>query len=323
MNRDFTKPIVVVSRCLEFEACRYNAQMIANFYVRQLMRFVEFRPICPEMEIGLSTPRDPVRIVVEKKGRQLIQPATGRNFTIHMHHFAKKFLEDLGEVDGFILKNRSPSCGIRDTKQFQSVKGPSLGKGSGLFAEAVLNQWSGLAIEDEGRLTNFRLREHFLIKLFLLADFRKIKTSGTPKDLVQFQTQNKLLLMAYHQSKLKSMGRLVANLDKSPFDEICQIYQLQLQHALARPAKRGAMINALMHILGYFSKQLSSQEKALFLDNLTMYRNGQTTLGTLVNLLKSWTLRFNQPYLRQQTIFFPYPEALIHLSDSGKFGDPV
>ncbi len=319
MPTQFVKPILVVSRCFEFDACRYNGLMIPNPLVRMLIPHVEFRPICPEMEIGLGTPRDPIRIVVENGQRRLVQPSTGEDLTEAMDRFSDQFLSALQEVDGFLLKGRSPSCGVYDAKEFPSAEGgPGVGRKKGFFAQAVHEKFEGMAIEDEGRLTNLSIRDHFLTKLFLWARFRKLKQSGKMRDLVHFQSSYKLLLMAYNQSQMRQLGRIVANPDQHPVSHVFSQYEATLKKVFARPVRRPAMINALMHGMGYFSKQLSAREKAFFLDTLEDYRIGKVPVATPLYLLHSWVVRFEELYLSQQVLFMPYPEELIMLKDSGK-----
>ena len=154
---EHVRPNVVLSRCLELEPVRYDGQVIPYELVRELEPFVSFVPVCPELEIGLGVPRDPVRIVAVDGVAKLLQPDTGRDVTAEMREFSCDFLSDLGSVDGFILKNRSPSCGISDVKIYQGLDpSASSTRGSGLFAERVLEFCAGLAIEDEGRLRNYR-----------------------------------------------------------------------------------------------------------------------------------------------------------------------
>lgn len=308
-----TKPIVVVSKCLGFDACRYNGQMLSDSFVDQLAPYVEFRTVCPEVEIGLGTPRSPVKIVVRDGKPLLIQPETEKDVTESMETFSHDFLSSLDEVDGFILKNRSPSCGIKDTKLYSKVgKGPQLGKGAGLFGQKVIEMYGGLAVEDEGRLNNIKIREHFLIKLFTLARFREVKQTGTTQALIEFQTTHKMLLMAYNQTRMRLLGKLIGKADKkSSAKKLIAEYEEGLHHILIRPARTTAHINALMHALGYFSKQLKTSEKGFFLDLLEKYRNGQIPLITLLSLIQSWTIRFNSEYLAQQLYFSPYPESLL------------
>ena len=316
------KPVVVVSKCLGFAHCRFNGLTISSHTVDKLRLHVEFRPVCPEVEIGLGIPRDPVRIVKESDEMRLVQPATGDDVTDKMTGFAESFLNSVGEVDGFILKSRSPSCGLKDVKIYPNMeKGSSGMRGSGFFGGAVMDKFPSSPIEDEGRLTNFRIREHFFTKLFTMARFRAVRSSNSMKELVRFQTENKLLLMAYNQEKMRFLGRIVANPEKKPFGEIIEGYEENLVGAFSRAPRYTSNINVLMHGLGYFSNELSSDEKAFFLDSLERYRAESVPLSVPLNIIRSFVVRFQEDYLAQQTFFEPYPEELMEITDSGKGRD--
>ncbi|MBF0351844.1 MAG: DUF1722 domain-containing protein [SAR324 cluster bacterium] len=305
------RPVVVVSQCLEFESCRYNGQAMPNDFVRKLNQYVDFKKVCPEVAIGMGIPREPIRVVMNHQEKILQQPATGLDFTQKMRDFSHSFVNELADVDGFLLKGRSPSCGIKDVKIFPAIDSKiPIGKSSGLFAEAVVQKFEGLAIEDEGRLHDVRIREHFLTKLFTLARFRQVKQSKNMAELVQFQSENKLLLMAYNQAQMRVLGRLVANPDKMQISTILSLYESELKKALSRPARISNNINALMHALGYFSKQLQAREKAFFLDALESYRNEKSSFSVMAHLLRSWIVRFETDYLAQQTFFLPFPDDL-------------
>ncbi len=318
----FPKPVVVTSKCFEFDACRYNGQMIPNNFVQKLEPFVDFRPICPEVEIGLGIPRDPVRIVSKKGRRKLVQPSSGRDLTGLMNSFADTFIDTLKEVDGFILKSRSPSCGIKDAKEFSDAENESAtGKGPGLFAGKVLEKFPGLPVEDEGRLRNFRIREHFLTRLYTHARFREVGEKGTARALVSFQTENKYLLMSYNQKEMRALGRIAANERKRPVQEVIAEYGEHLTHALANVSRRTSNINVLMHALGYFSDNLTAREKAYFLDILESYREEKTPLSAVLTVLESWIIKYEVEYLARQTFFRPYPAGLMDVGDSGKGRD--
>jgi uncharacterized protein YbgA (DUF1722 family)/uncharacterized protein YbbK (DUF523 family) len=323
MNRSGTgtasKPRVVVSKCIEFDRCRYNGLMISSELVAKLKDFVEFVPVCPEVEIGLGVPRDPIRIIRTGGKLRLVQPATGRDLTDDMERFAARFLDTLAAVDGFILKGRSPSCGLKEAKIFPGPDNPSaVAKGMGFFGNAVMEAFPLVPVEDEGRLTNFRIREHFLTRVFTLWRFRKLKSSPRMKDIIAFQAENKLLLMAYNQKELRVLGRIVANFEKHPIDVVLSAYEGHLLRALSKRARYASDINVLMHALGYFSEELKSEEKAYFLDSLEQYRSGKIPLSACLSVIRSWIVRFDEPYLEAQTYFEPYPAGLVEITDSGK-----
>ncbi len=316
---EFVRPNVVVSKCLGFERCRYNGETISDDFVEDVTPYADYQLVCPEVEIGLGVPREPIRLVTVDGEPRLIQPATGRDVTGAMQEFTASFLASLDAVDGFILKNRSPSCGMGDVRIYASVKkGASSTRGPGAFGGAVLERFPHLAVEDEGRLRNFRIREHFLTKLFTRARFRRIKASRQMGALVQFHTRNKLLLMGYDEPVMRTMGRIVANPDRRPFDDVIFDYERYLSAALADLPRCLPNINVLMHALGHVSDHLTSEEKTFFLDYLERYREGTVPLSTLIGLMQSWIVRFEVDYLAQQTFFRPYPEPLIALTDSGK-----
>jgi uncharacterized protein YbgA (DUF1722 family)/uncharacterized protein YbbK (DUF523 family) len=293
--------------------------IISDQFVKSLNSHVDFRPVCPEMEIGLGVPRDPIRLVTVNEELKLLQPATGRDVSAEMTDFADSFLGSVEPVDGFILKGRSPSCGTKDVKVYPGVgRARVLGKDRGFFGGAVLDRFAHLPVEDEGRLRNFRIREHFLTRLFTLARFRDVTRARTMGELVRFQTENKLLLMGYNQKELRILGRIVANPERRTVQDVMEDYQQHLFAALARVPRYTSQVNVLMHALGFFSKGLSSGEKALFLDQLQKYREGRIPVSVLLGILRSWIVRFEEPYLAQQVLFEPYPEALVEITDSGK-----
>ncbi len=315
----FPRPRLVVSRCLGFDHCRYDGSIIPDPVVDSLRKWVEFIPVCPEVELGLGAPRPPVRLVRVGGEVRLLQPATGRDLTEAMRAFARSFLDGLPPVDGFILKNRSPSCGIKDAKVYAAPeKAPSVGARPGMFGEAVLARFPDLPIEDEGRLTNRAIREHFFTVVFALARLRGAVESGQMGALVDFHTRNKFLLLAYNQARLRQLGRLVANLQRRPVGEVMAEYVAGFRAALARPPRRPAVVNVLMHALGYVSEGLSPAEKGYFLDLLTAYREERLSLSAPLSVLRAWVLRFGEPYLSGQTFLNPFPEALLSLADSGR-----
>ncbi len=305
------KPVVVCSRCMGFEHCRYNGQILTDSIVEALKPFVEFITPCPEKDIGLGVPRHPVRVVQTDGENSLIQLVTGDDATGRMLDHNRGFFEKLKAVDGFILKSRSPSCGLFDVKYYPpGDRKPPLGRGSGFFGGEALSRFPGLALEDEARLGNEKILVHFLTKLFTLADFRAVAKSGSPGELVAFQGRHKLLLMAYSQEEMREMGRIVAHQAETGMGTALENYEEHLLRAFTAGATYRSHINVLEHAFGYVSGKLTKEERAFFLDNLEMYREDRTPLVTLLNLLESWILRFEVSYLKEQSYFRPYPPEL-------------
>ena len=314
--RVFPKPVVVTSKCLGLAACRYNGERIHAPFISLLQSHVDSRPVCPELEIGLGTPRDPIRLVVTSGGTRMIQPSSDRDLTAEMHQFSRHFLDGLPDVDGFILKSRSPSCGIKETKTY-TEDGQRQGRSAGLFARAVLDRFPLSAIEDEGRLTNARRRHHFLVKIFARAAFRRGRHRGTMAALVDFHSRHKLQLLANNREALRAAGRIVANTAALQLPAVIDAYEKELARALARPARDRSNVKVLQHAVGYFSPDLTAPEERLFLEALDDYRTGRVALTVPLTLIQFWIARFEQPYLVTQTFFQPYPNALMHPRDSG------
>ncbi len=310
---EIAKPRIVISKCIEFDNCRYNGQIISSEEVKELMPYVEFIPVCPEMEIGLGVPRDPIRVVIKDKKTTLIQPATKKDVTNEMKEFAVSFLDSQIDIDGFILKSRSPSCGLKDVKVYMGEKqGPPIDKSAGFFGEEVIKIYPNLAIEDEGRLRNPTIREHFLRKIYTYARFRLVKNSKSLSNLIAFHTQHKFLFMAYNQQQLKRLGQIIANKNQNSIKEIIKNYEINLHLMFKKSPRCTSNINVLMHAFGYFKDKLSKKEKSFFLDSIELYRIGRISLASLISIVKSWIVRFDEQYLEQQQYFSPYPEPLIH-----------
>lgn len=309
---DFIKPKIIISKCLEFDACRYDAKIINNQYIEKLKPFIEFKPICPEVEIGMGTPRRPVRIIYDKDRVSLYQESTGNDFSAKMNKFSNIYLSAINQVDGFILKSSSPSCGIKSTKIYRKSSPISTGNGAGLFTTHVIKKFPYHPKEEEKRLNNIFLREHFYTSIFTLADFRRVNDMNT---LYKYHAKHKYLFMAYNQNLLTKMGNIAANKNKKSIKDIINSYYKNLLILLSKRPRHPSNINAQMHIMGYFKNLITSKEKKYFLDYLKLYRSRKTPISQVNNILLSWTIRFENEYLLKQSFFNPFP---IELLDNNK-----
>jgi uncharacterized protein YbgA (DUF1722 family)/uncharacterized protein YbbK (DUF523 family) len=315
----FTKPNVFFSRCLGFDSCRYNGAIIRDAFVENLKPYVNSINICPEMSIGLGVPRNPIRVVCEANQLKLYEPKTKKEFTNEMKNFSNYYLMNLENIDGFIFKKGSPSCGYKNVKVYNGTsKVTGSVKGAGFFGGRAIEIFPYIAAEDEGRLYNYRIRDHFLTKIFISADFRKVKENCLFVELIKFHSKNKLLLMANSQKYMKILGKIVANTEGKEIHRIFQEYEQNLKLAFEKIPRYTNNINVLMHALGYFSKNITKKEIDLILDSFEKYRIGKLTLNTPMVLVKSYIVRFDISYLLEQTYFNPYPEELVFLEDSGK-----
>ena len=312
------KPKILVSKCLGFCECRYDGQVLPDKFVKSIEPYVEFIQVCPEVEIGLGIPRASVKLILIDGNYELYQPEHDRILTKEMDEYSHTVLSSLPEIQGAILKGRSPTCGIKDVRIYQSLKkGASSIKGVGRFAEHVYDYFPNAAIEEEGRLTNLGIREHFLTKLFTNLRFSKIEDAGM-KELVEFHTRHKYLIMTSSQKELKNLGKIVANHEKLSFNELIKLYKEHLGLAMLNPPRTNNSINTLMHLMGYFSDQLIAEEKAFILESLTKLKEKQLHLSVPVNLIRSYAIKYKQEYILNQYIWEPFPDVLLDIKDTGK-----
>ncbi|UZJ79087.1 YbgA family protein [Fictibacillus sp. KU28468] len=316
----FAKPKLVVSQCLEFDHCRYNGDVIHHPTIRKLMRHVDFLPVCPEVEIGLGTPRETIRIVLQNGEQRLMQPKTDKDVTADMEKFSDAYLQSLQHIDGFILKSRSPSCGLKEVKLYTSTeKGPAIGSSSGLFGGKVLELYPHLAVEDEGRLNNFLIRERFFTKIFLLAAYRELKKEESLQRLTDFHEVNKYLFLAYSRPTQKVLTRILKN--KEQPEELFSLYEKGLRRLFLRTARYDSSINAAKEMAKAFERFLNDKEKSYFLELTDKVAEKKEPFSSVMALLKSWAYRFEDEEILRQSWFEPYPGDLLEISDSGKGRD--
>lgn len=310
----FLRPRLGISRCIEFDRCRYNGDMIGSDFVRRLREHADLVPACPEVEIGLGVPRDPIRIVIRNNEKHLVQTSTGKDLTEQMTAFSNEHLDSLGTIDGYILKSRSPSCGAFDVRIYPEVQGAApINRSSGMFGQRVLERFGDLPVEDEARLRNIKLGEHFLTRAFTLRSFRELTIEDGMSGMIDFHARNKYLLMMYNQREMRYLGNVVANHEGRPVSAVLAEYRFHLGKAMFRPPRCTSPVNVLMHALGYFSGVLRKEEKEFFLHNLQMYHDARIPLSVCLSLMRSYIIRFGNEYLAQQTFFRPFPEGILEV----------
>jgi uncharacterized protein YbbK (DUF523 family) len=233
----YARPTIVISRCIDFDACRYNGQVIRSSLREKLEPHVRFEPICPELEIGLGVPRDPIWIVGGRAGRKLVQPSTGQDLTLAMRTFSDRYLATVGEVDGFILKARSPSCAPRDARVHPDESSDRTSSTApGMFAGRVLDLFPLAAVEDELRLDDPHVLAQFLTRIFTFAALRESAATGEP--LADFHARNEPLLMAHDEDALREAAKVAANEDRLAAPRAYERYREVLVAALSHPAQQ-------------------------------------------------------------------------------------
>jgi len=303
-----------ISACLLGERVRYDGGHKRDAYLVQTFgRYVEWVPVCPEVEMGLGTPRETLRLVRTGGDTRLIMPKTGADHTEAMRAYASRRIAELAKEDlcGYILKKDSPSCGMERVRAFD-VHGVPAKSGRGLFAEALLQHFPHLPIEEEGRLSDPRRRENFGERVFA---YRRLRTlfAGRWKvgELVAFHTAHKLLLMAHSPKAYESLGRLVAGAKAVPRAELRERYEAEFMRALGEIATTKRQVNVLLHILGYFRTHLDDDSRRELLSVIEDYRRGVVPLIVPITLIRHYVRRFNVAYLRGQIYLEPHPKELM------------
>lgn len=303
-----------VSSCLLGNKVRYNGGNSRDRFVTDTLgQYMEFVPVCPEAECGLGIPRPSMHLIGDMAKPRLVVTRTGEDHTDRMIAWAERRLEDLAREDlcGFIFKKNSPSSGIARVKVFND-KGQPVKKGSGIFAGMFIKRFPLIPVEEEGRLNDPKLRENFIERIFALRHWRNTLEHGrTRGNLVKFHTVNKLLLRSHGEKYYRLMGKLVAVDKKHSAKVLYGEYEEMLMRALTLQATVAKHINVMMHILGYFKKQLSAAEKAELLGLIEEYRQGYLPLVVPLTLFSHYVRKYDQPYLKEQTYLDPHPVALM------------
>ena len=315
MSEASNNPIRIgISACLLGEKVRYDGGHKRDPYiVETLGRYVEWVPVCPEVEMGLGTPRETLRLVRIGGDVHMVMPKTGADHTDTMREFANRRVRELGKgiLHGYILKKDSPSCGMERVRVFDA-KGVPAKSGRGLFAEALLGHFPNLPVEEEGRLTDPRLRENFIERVFAYHRLRQLFASHWKAgDLVAFHTAHKLLLMAHSPLAYAALGRLVAEAKKMWRGELHAKYESEFMTALRQLATTRRQTNVLLHILGYFHDQLDADSRQELLGVMDDYRHGLVPLVAPITMIRHYVRRFDVAYLRGQVYLEPHPKELM------------
>lgn len=318
----FVTPNVFISACIEFDYCRFDGTRISDDYVKRLQNVVNVVRVCPELMIGLGSPRDSLRLVQRKdENLKLLSGTKGEDYTDKMNDFVAGYITKLQsmKIDGFVMKAKSPTCGVTNVKIYQNIGKAHVinAKNPGIFGKALMSSFPDIPIETERRLSNYNIRNRFFTELFMLADYRMLKENFKYKNLVEYHTKNKYLFMTYNQLVLKKMGSIIANKDHLASNLVVDLYESELRILLAKEPTQKRRINVLTHIYGYFKKLVSIDEKEYYFDALDDYLNNKVPYSNLLYILKGWAVRFNEAYLLKQTIFNPYPKELTVVTDSG------
>jgi len=302
-----------ISSCLLGNPVRYDGgHSHDRFLTQTLGLFVTYVPVCPEVECGMPIPREAVRLVGDPGASQLITQKTKADKTRQMQDWIKGRLKELEQENlcGFIFRSKSPSSGLYRIRVYGD-DGTIRKTGTGLFARAFTDRFPRIPVEEAGRLCDPGLRENFIERIFSLQRWRNLlDTNQTLGGLVAFHTHNKLLILSHSQEIYRQMGRLVAQGKKQATDSLFDDYEQQLLKALGLKTTVKKNINVLQHVMGYFKRNLTGDEKQELLSIIDQYGSGYVPLIVPITLIKHYVMKYDQPWLKTQTYLNPHPFEL-------------
>lgn len=299
-----------ISTCLLGEKVRFDGGHKGDrFLTDTLGQYVEYVPVCPEVECGFGVPREPFRLVGDCQSSRLVTLRTNHDHTERMLQWAKRKVMELKRENlcGFIFKSGSPSSGMERVKVYDENGIPAK-KGVGIFARIFMEHFPLLPVEDEGRLNDPKIRENFIARIFTLKRWRG--AGEGIRNLITFHTHHKLLILSHSPKHYQMMGRLVAWANETPWKDLYKEYERLLLEALSRKTTPQKNSKVLQHVMGYFRGQLSGDEKKELREIIDLYRQGTVPLIVPITLLNHYVRKVDQPYLKDQYYLHPHPVEL-------------
>lgn len=300
-----------ISSCLLGDNVRFDGGHKRHSYIEQTLgEYFEFRRFCPEMEIGLGVPREPVRLIRDGNAIRCVGVKdSSLDVTKRLQDCADQQMDWQAQICGYIFKKDSPSCGMERVRVYHGEQ-PAR-DGTGIFAERVMQNFPYLPVEEEGRLGDATLRENFIQRVYTLYRWRQMLNDGvTVHALSRFHAQHKLIIMSRHQNAVRDLGGMIAGAKGSDIEQLAQDYLLKLMVVLKQRATRGNHVNVLQHIQGYLKKELDSDDKSELVETIERYRNGELPLIVPVTLLKHHFRKAPDPYIDDSYYMNPYPQEL-------------
>lgn len=303
-----------VSACLLGAEVRYDGGHKRDaFLTETLGPFVEWVPVCPEVEIGLGVPRDTLRLVGDEDAPRLVVQKSGEDLSARMRRYARVKTGELAalRLHGYVLKRASPSCGLFRVRVYRD-DGPPGGGGRGLFAAALVERFPALPVEEEGRLNDPAIRENFIERVFAAARWQRFRDARPrPGDLVAFHAAHKFAILAHSQTHYAALGRHVAGAGRALTEGKLDEYGALLMEALAVRATRRRHVNVLQHVAGFFKRALPPDERAELAEVIEEYGRELTPLVVPIALIRHHVRRFSVAYLADQVYLHPHPKELM------------
>ncbi|MFC1233627.1 YbgA family protein [Vibrio sp. F74] len=300
-----------ISACVVGQQVRYDkSHKRSHFCMEELSEFADFKPVCPEVAVGLPIPRPTIRQISNGDVITVSRPDGTGDVTEALTQFGQSQAKQNDDLAGFIFCAKSPSCGMERVKIYQHDGKGSKMTGVGMFSKQIMQHNPLLPCEENGRLNDPIIRENFITRIFTYQKWLDLKASGfTLHKLITFHSAHKYLVMSHHIESYKGLGRLLAD-PQQPINEVADEYISMLMEALTIKATRRSHTNTLHHLQGYFKKQLTKEKRKELNDQIDAYREGLLPLLVPLTLINHYLLEFPNDYLSEQTYLNPHPKAL-------------
>lgn len=311
-NNELHKIRIGVSSCLLGNEVRFDGGHKHDRYITETLgKFFDFLPVCPEVECGLPTPREAMRLVGDPENPLLLTSRSGVDHTEKMTNWTKIRIKELAGEDlcGFIFKSKSPSSGMERVKVYDKNNMPKA-VGVSLFARVYKETFPLIPIEEEGRLHDMALRENFIESVFVYRRWRAVTNDFSPAKLVRFHTQHKMLLRSHSEKLYRELGRIVARAGATDPAELLDSYQENLMAAMKLKSTVKKHVNVLMHIMGHFKKHISGDEKQELLELIEDFKKQHVPLVVPITLINHYVRKYGESYLLDQYYLKPHPTEL-------------
>ncbi|WP_315903268.1 DUF523 and DUF1722 domain-containing protein [Photobacterium sp. TY1-4] len=305
---------VGISACVLGEKVRFDGGHKQNrFVVDELAKYIDFKPVCPEVGIGMPIPRPAIQLLQLSDGRERLVASKDKStdYTESMTAFADQHIPAFDALCGYIVCAKSPTCGMERVKLYVTNGNTVPGGSVGVYTRTLMARMPWLPVEEDGRLQDPVLRENFVFRVFALNDFYHcLREQRTCRAFIEFHSRYKLVLMAHSPAAYKALGRMVASIKDWDLDEFYFEYRQQFMDAIRHRASRSNKTNVLMHLQGYFKRSLTKGQKQELSELIMSYREGHQPILAPLALIRHYLKEYPDPYLQLQTFLNPYPEEL-------------
>jgi uncharacterized protein YbgA (DUF1722 family)/uncharacterized protein YbbK (DUF523 family) len=303
-----------ISSCLLGQKVRYDGGHKHDRYLSEVLgEWMEWTPVCPEVEIGLGIPRPSIRLEGTVDNSRLVEPDAGTDLTDRMERYSRKRVRELkrDDLDGYVLKRGSPSCGMERVRVY-GKRGMPMKKGTGVFARALMEWWPQLPVEEEGRLNDPVLRENFIERVFCRHRWRSMLQKGlTRRRLVGFHTAHKIVLRSHNVAGYRRCGRIVESAGTIPDRELFAAYETEFHDTLRSKTTAKRHANVLLAVLGYLKRALEASEKQELVNVVEDYRQGLVPLIVPITLLRHHVHKHGVEHMIGQLYLEPHPKELM------------